>query len=276
MKVKCENCGHKLRKYDTICSNCGKPVNSGFFYDPYDPAKNLQTDSAIQFTFISSEEKVLGEFKPSPRVKRDLTKEKLETMAYQTFLLLLPSLPDIAYAGNPTTLSVYLPLISYIAFIIVLQLVTAYLYLRRISRTVYIITDKRVIFTKSKGKDLYKSIPIDSIDAAIAVSNTISEMNYYSVFFPRTGNFDMDGVDTNLPVTAKQLSRIEREDKKLDRRKHGKRHIKKSVKRITREIKERSFQFLDEADALKAVKLFNSTLKQNQNGATGKGIQQYP
>jgi len=48
------------------------------------------------------------------------------------------------------------------------------------------------------------------------------------------------------------------------------------VKRITREIKERSFQFLDEADALKAVKLFNSTLKQNQHGATGKGIQQYP
>lgn len=264
LNIKCENCGHKIKKYDTICSNCGKPVNSGLFYDPYDPSRIVQTDSAMRFTFISPEEKVLGEFKPSSRVKTYLTKQKVKATAFQTLLLFLPTGSALAIPGNLFTPSIYLPLITYIAFIIILSLVPTYLYLRRISRTVYIITDKQVVFTKPKGKALYKSIPIDSIEAAIAVSSPISGMNYYSVFFPRTGNFDMTGIDTNLPVSVTLLSRIERDDEKLDRGKPSIRHTIKSVRRISREIKERSFQFLDEVDALKAVKLFNNTLKHDK------------
>ena len=267
--MKCTNCGHKIRKYDTICSNCGKPVNSGYFYDPYDPAKIVQSDSKMEFTFISPDEKVLGEFKPSSKVKSYLTKQSMKSTAFQAVILFLPTGSALAVPGNFLTPSVYLPLIIYISFVTALSVIPTYFYLRRLSRTVYIITDKHVIFTKPKGKALSRSIPVDSIEAAVAVSSPISRMNYFSVFFPRKGHFDMNGIDTNLPVTVTLLSRIEKEDEKLDRGKPGMRHAIKSVRKISREIKERGFQFLDEVDALKAVKLFNSTLndKKQENAS---------
>jgi hypothetical protein len=262
--MKCSNCGHKIRRYDTICNSCGKPVNSGYFYDPYDPTKIVQSDSTMEFTFISPDEKVLGEFKPSPKVKSYLTKERIKVSLFQAVLLALPTGSALAIPGSFLTPAVYLPLIFYIAFITVFSVVPLYFYLRRLSRTVYIITDKRVVFTKPKGKALSKSIPVDSIEAAIGISNPISRMNYFSVFFPRKGHFDMNGIDTNLPVTVTLLSRIEKEDEKLDRGKPGVRHAVKSVRRISREIKERSFQYLDEVDALRAVKLFNNNLKEKK------------
>ncbi|WP_393971857.1 hypothetical protein OXIME_000443 [Oxyplasma meridianum] len=171
----------------------------------------------MRFTFISPDEKILGDFKPSSRVKKYLTNQKIKTTALQAFLFIIFSGSVLAIPRNIYPFYFYLPLISYISFIFILSFVPAYIYLRRISRRVYIITDKRVIFTKPKGKALYKSIPVDSIEAAIAVSNPVSQMNYYSVFIPRIHHFDMNGIDTNLPVTVKLLSRMEKRMKSWNR-----------------------------------------------------------
>jgi hypothetical protein len=262
------DCGHKIKKYDTICSSCGKPVNSGYFYDPYDPAKIVQSDSAMGFTFISPDEKVLGEFKPSPKVKSYLTKERIKASIFQAILMALPTGSALAIPGSFSSLSIYLPLIFYIAFITAFSAIPVYLYLRRLSRTVYIITDKRVVFTKPKGKALSRSIPVDSIEAAIGVTSPVSRMNYFSVFFPRKGHFDMNGIDTNLPVTIPLLIRIEKRDEKLDHGKPKVRHAIKNVRKISKEIKERGFQYLDEVDALKAVKILNNNLKEKKSETT--------
>jgi len=266
--MKCDNCGHRISKWDTICSHCGKPVNSGYINDPYTQSKLLQNEQDITFTFISPDEKVLGEFRPSSKVKSYLTRQRLLATALQSFLFLIPSGSVLTVPTDIRNPSLFIPLIIYIAFVIAFSVVPTYLYLKRLSRTVYIITDKRVIFTKPKGKALSKSIPRDTIEAAIAVSSPSSSMIYYSVFFPEKGQFDMKGIDTSLPVTPGILVRIEKKDAKIDPVKPKIRHLVKSVRRMSKLIRKRSFLFLDEVDALKAVKLFNN--KNGQDLVPGK------
>ncbi len=262
--VKCDICGHRVSKWDTICSHCGKPLNSGSFYDPYNPGQLLQNGSDIQFTFIGPEEKVMGEFKPSSKVKSYLTKQRIKATALQFIILFIPGGSALTLPGNFDTTTLYLPLLTYMAFVITFSVLPTYVYLKRLSRTVYIITDKRIIFTKPKGKAVSKSIPVESIEAAIAVSYPSTGLNYYSVFFPKKGYFDMEGIDTNLPVSKSLLIRIEKKDEKNYHAKPKVRHVLKSARRILKEIRERSFLYLDEIDSLKAVKLFNN-MRLNQS-----------
>ena len=205
-----------------------------------------------------SVERVVGQFTPNRNALKSLSRQKFGIALVQVTLMTVPSVILPAISIGRISLHVFELIIISLVIVSLASVLPQWFSIRSISRTVYVVTEKRAIIAASLGRKIKKEFPMNEIERAVMINSPLQTINYYAVFFPANGYLDLNGLYTNLPVSISLLARIQNIDKKEHGEKPKLRHIFASARKISKQVRKRSFLYLSEQDAVKIVNLFQS------------------
>lgn len=263
----CTTCGQKLASEAAYCTNCGAIRDTGAFSTSYTPVVkkgfwNRKIDKGSEETEAKAGRKtgnfnVLGEFKPSRKTKAKVFKNVIGRSLITAFTLFIPSLSviiDLPFSIlNPIVL---IPIIINVVVALSLSTIPAIISLENAFKKTYIITDSSAIIANDGGKKVEKEFPASETEKAFVVFSGDLTTQYCSLFFPNRE------LSERLRGNLAQVQTIHSLERNIEKRdgsnsKHPLFNELRFRKKISREIRKRSFLYMDEGDAKKAAQLFN-------------------
>lgn len=141
-------------------------------------------------------------------------------------------------------------------FPVILFVSTLYFF-RRQRGNQYVVTESEVAVVR-RGK-IKKSIERNDIQMAISVTERYSSKNQsYSVYFPKKDSIESKNTDINKIMTVSHIIELEKTSENTSVTLRGKqKHLRKRAL-LEKNIRKRSFSYLDKDMAVSVVKAYNN------------------
>ena len=272
----CSQCGSIVPEGSDYCASCGS-----FFDAVMSHSGTYQSGSAqkeIELENILPGEKILEECSPSRRYYRKIVKTRFLAAIISlspTFFIGLIGIPW-GTAGAFWNLGYFLIAIGLTAlftFLVSLAVVIKY---RKEFSARYVITSSKVVTIINNR--IKMELPVQEIENAVMVSGTILNGEDSSVFFPRKGYMDLNGVDLNIPMVPRKVADLRRDghvsvvikndstgdgvntEDEINRDANDPKYIRKTRK----EILERSFLYLTADNAREIAMEYRAFIKNRE------------